>query len=76
MGPGTACYALRTRLVSRYADCLAWLKRPGLTTEAIFYCPTRARPDTHRLRPSKITVPAGEGTQLTVNCSNKVRYLG
>jgi hypothetical protein len=34
------------------ADCLAWLERAGLTIEgnkieAIFYSPTRARPDTH-----------------------------
>jgi hypothetical protein len=36
---------VRTRLVSRYADGIAWLERAGLTiegdkTEAIFYSPT------------------------------------
>jgi hypothetical protein len=32
---------LRTRLVSRYADCLAWLERiEGDKTDTIFYTPT------------------------------------
>jgi hypothetical protein len=42
MGPSYRL--LRTRLVSRYADCLAWLERDGLTiggdmTDAISYSP-------------------------------------
>ena len=72
---------VRTRLISRYADCLAWLERAGLTiegdkTDPIFYSLTRARPDTHGLRPSTIPVPIGEGTQLRVNISDNFRYLG
>ena len=36
-----SCLLLRTRLVSRYADCLAWLERiEGDKTETIFYSPT------------------------------------
>ena len=75
--PPTGWYA-QSYLTLRY---LAWSKRVGLTiegdnTEAIFYSLTRAWPNTHRLRPSTITVPAGEGTQLTVNCSDNIRYLG
>jgi hypothetical protein len=82
---GPSYRLVRTRLVSRYADCIAWLERAGLTiegdkTEAIFYSPT-ARPGTHGLRLATITVLAGEGTQLSVtapsvNCSDNVRYLG
>jgi hypothetical protein len=73
---GLSYRLLRTRLVSRYADCLAGLTIEGDKTDAIFYSPARARPDTHGLRPSTITIPTGEGTQLTVNCSDNVRYLG
>jgi hypothetical protein len=47
---GPSYNLLHTRLVSRYAACLAWLE-------------------------STITVPAGEGTQVTGNYSNNVRYL-
>ena len=36
---------------------------------------TRARRDTHGLRPSTIPVPIGEGTHLRVNWSDNVRYL-
>ena len=78
---GASYHLVRTRLVARYAECLAWLERAGLTidkgkTEAIFYSLTRARPDIHGLRPSTITVPTGEGELTTVNCTDNVRYLG
>jgi hypothetical protein len=84
--PPTACYAP----VLSHATLTAWpgsnlitsfsLERAGLAIEcdkddAIFYSPTRARPDTHGHRPSTITVPAGVATQLTVNCSDNVRYF-
>jgi hypothetical protein len=78
---GTSYHLVRTRLVARYAECLAWLERAGLSidsgkTEAIFYSLTRARPDIHGLRPSTITVPTSEGEPMTINCSDNVRYLG
>jgi hypothetical protein len=31
---GPSYRLLRTRLVLRYANCLAWLERPGLTTDS------------------------------------------
>jgi len=78
---GASYHLVRTRLVARYAECLAWLERAGLTidggkTEAIFYSLTRARPDIHGPRPSTITIPTSEGELTTINCSDNVRYLG
>jgi hypothetical protein len=71
---------LRTRLVSRYSDCIAWLERAGLTIEgdkpnAILDSLTRASQTPTDFDPAQITVPGGEGTQLTVNCSDNVRYF-
>ena len=78
---GASYHLVRTRLIIRYTECLAWLKKAGLAindgkTEAIFYSLTRARPDTHGLRPSTITLPMSEGVRTEVNCSDNVRYLG
>jgi hypothetical protein len=78
---GASYNLVRARLITRYVECLAWLEKAGLTidggkTEAIFYSLTRARPDTHGLRPGTITVPTGEGGRTTINCSDNVRYLG
>src|SRR6266852_2055496 len=78
---GASYHLVRTRLIARFTECLAWLERAGLTidsrkTKAIFYSLTRARLDTHGPRPSTITVPAGTGELTTVNCADNVRYLG
>ena len=80
---GASYQLVHTRLIARYAECLAWLERAGLTidggkTEAIFYSLTRARPDIHwhGPRPSTITVPSSGGEPTTINCSDNVRYLG
>ena len=55
------------------------MKEPVLPSKATrpkqFSILTRARRDTHGLRPSTIPVPIGEGTHLRVNWSDNVRYL-
>lgn len=78
---GASYHLVRAHLIARYAKCLVWLVKAGLSIdggkmEAIFYSLTRACLDTHGLRPSTIMVLTGEGSCTAINCSDNVRYLG
>ena len=78
---GPSYQLVRSRLVARFTECLAWLERAGLSidsrkTEAIFYSLMQAHPNTHGQRPSTITVPTSEGEPTTINCTDNVGYLG